>query len=193
MKASAVGKGKERKGKATRLGVCHALELIRGSKRAPSPPSRGRVVLIRKQRKVADLAPKESSAALRNRTLPLYRYIAGVCHLIGNRSSNQVRIPIGLICYSVPVSQAGCICTYTHVSTPLFLEAPHHGEYSYRMILSPYASHKHFVCKLHAKILKVSACSQANEYTGLQDISAEQRTSSVSTWSNIWSSAIYSL
>ena len=57
-----------RQGKATRLGVCHALEPIRGSKRAPSPPSRGRVVLNRKQRKVADLAPKESSAALRNRT-----------------------------------------------------------------------------------------------------------------------------
>ena len=55
-------------GKATRLGVCHALDPIRGSKRAPSPPSRGRVVLNRKQRKVADLAPKESSAALRNRT-----------------------------------------------------------------------------------------------------------------------------
>ena len=54
-------------GKATRLGVCHALEPIRGS-RAPSPPSRGRVVLNRKQRTVADLAPKESSAALRNRT-----------------------------------------------------------------------------------------------------------------------------
>ena len=100
-----------RKGKATRLGVCHALEPTRGSKRAPSPPSRGRVVLNRKQRKVADLAPKESSAALRNRTWDYGNYkdrlIAAGCWQLVSRAPGLELGPTGFIPpVEVPDSQA---------------------------------------------------------------------------------------